>query len=140
MKPKAKFRIPHSVIVKAPGLMPMLYTIRELVLELEIPRSTLCDWLKAGAPHQRDNRGHIWINGEEFAAWVKERRKAQIPRKLSEHEGYCMRCNQITELLDEEIRQVSSNLIHKIGKCSICGGKVIRGGRYDRTTKLSESK
>jgi len=32
-----KRKIPHSAIVKAPGLLPMLYTLREMSDELGVP-------------------------------------------------------------------------------------------------------
>lgn len=139
MKTKTKIRIPHNVIVRAPGLLPMLYTLPELVSELEIPYSTLRNWLEAGAPHIRDNRGHIYINGLEFAAWIKEKKKQVKPGRLSADEGYCMHCNHVVPLLDTEVCQISEKLIHRISKCPECGGKVIRGDRYDRTKELSES-
>jgi hypothetical protein len=46
------FKIPHSVIVKASGLLPMLYTVSELAMELDIPGRTLRNWLANGAPRQ----------------------------------------------------------------------------------------
>jgi excisionase family DNA binding protein len=61
--------IPHSVIVRAPGLLPMLYKVRELAQELETSRRTIRRWARRGMPHERDGRNHIWINGEEFAQW-----------------------------------------------------------------------
>jgi hypothetical protein len=61
-------RISHAVIVKAPGLLPMLYSPSELEEELGVPARTIRDWLKSGLPHERDAGGHIWINGQAFAA------------------------------------------------------------------------
>jgi Tfp pilus assembly protein PilV len=43
----SRFKIPHLVIVKAPGLLPMQYTAQELAEELSISESTLRDWLYA---------------------------------------------------------------------------------------------
>lgn len=139
MKTKTKIRIPHNVIVRAPGLLPMLYTLPELVSELGIPYSTLRNWLDAGAPYIRDNRGHIYINGQNFAAWIKEKKKQAKPNKLSAEEGYCMHCNQVVPFFHAQVYQVSKKLIHKVSKCPECNGKVIRGDRYDRTKELSES-
>ena len=139
MKTKTKIRIPHNVIVRAPGLLPMLYTLPELVSELGIPYSTLRNWLDAGAPHIRDNRGHIYINGQIFAVWIKEKKKQTKPGKLSAEEGNCMHCNQVVPLFHVQVSQVRKKLIHKVSKCPECGGKVIRGDRYDRTKELSES-
>lgn len=70
-----RIKLPHAVIVKAPGLLPMLYTVRELADELSMPERTLRDWLLHGAPHTRVRLGHIWVNGQAFAAWVASQRK-----------------------------------------------------------------
>ena len=134
---KKKIKLPHIVIVRAPGLLPMLYTLREIGQELGIPDSTLRDWLQSGAPYQRDNRDHLWINGEHFSAWVKDQRKPRLDRKLNENEGYCLYCNAVRLLVSPEIRPIRGKLIHIKGKCSECGHTVIRGGCYDRTSKLS---
>ncbi len=140
MKKRSKFRIPHIVIVRAPGLLPMMYTLSELGLELGIPYSTLRNWLDAGAPHERDKRGHIFVNGQDFAAWVKEKKRTVKHRKLEADEGYCMHCNQVVQMLDTEIHRVSEKLSRKIGSCPECGGKVIRGDRNDKSKELSDSK
>lgn len=136
MESPSRTKIPHLVIVRAPGLLPMLYTLRELGDELGIPDSTLRDWLVAGAPHQRDSRDHLWVNGESFAAWVKAQQKPRTHRKLAAGEGYCMHCNQITKLLSPEVRHIKGKLIHIRGKCPQCGHIINRGDRYDRTTEL----
>jgi hypothetical protein len=68
---RPRIRLTHSVIVKAPGLLPMFYQPAELAGELGMPVRTLYDWLKAGAPHTKDAQGNLWINGQEFAGWLK---------------------------------------------------------------------
>jgi hypothetical protein len=40
-----KTRLSHTVIVRAPGLLPMLYTPSELERELRIPARTVREWL-----------------------------------------------------------------------------------------------
>ncbi len=72
---KPRIKIPQPVIVRAPGLLPMLYKLRELAEDLGVPYRTLWDWTKFGLPHQIDARGHIWINGEDFKQWVTSNRK-----------------------------------------------------------------
>jgi len=49
--PPIKVKLPHNVIVKAPGLLPMMYTLREITEHLELPMSTLRNWFKAGVPY-----------------------------------------------------------------------------------------
>ena len=91
--------LPHAVIVRAPGLLPMLYRPSELAQDMEVPETTLRDWFGRGLPHQRDERGHIWINGQEFAAWVKACRKSPLSQKMAEDEAYCFRCQQPVKLV-----------------------------------------
>jgi len=59
-------KLPHSVIVRAPGLLPMLYKVKELAGELGISPRTIRKWARRGMPHQRDGKGHIWIDGKEL--------------------------------------------------------------------------
>ena len=130
-------KLPHNVIIKAPGLLPMLYTPREICEELGIAESTLRDWLQIDLPHQRDNRNRIWINGEEFARWVNNQRKPKVTNKLNEDEAYCLRCNQISKLLSPQIQPIKGNLVLIKGTCANCGAVINRGAHRDRTPELS---
>lgn len=134
------FKIPHQVIVKAPGLLPMLYTPREIAEELSIPERTLRDWLLRGAPHSRDTRNHLWVHGLHFAAWVEVQRKSKqhlAGRKLREGEGYCLRCHQIVVMLDPVVKHIQGKLYHTKGRCPDCGCMIHRGGRHGHTPELS---
>ncbi|MEW6648687.1 MAG: hypothetical protein AB1453_00715, partial [Chloroflexota bacterium] len=126
-----------NVIIKAPGLLPMLYTPREICEELDIAESTLRDWLQIDVPHQRDNRNRIWINGEEFARWVNNQRKPKVTNKLNEDEAYCLRCNQVSKLLSPQIQPIKGNLVLIKGTCANCGAVINRGAHRDRTPELS---
>ena len=130
-------KLPHNVIIKAPGLLPMLYTPREICEELGIAESTLRDWLQIDLPHQRDNRNRIWINGEEFARWVNNQRKPKAAKKLTEDEAYCLRCNQVSKLLFPQIQPIKGNLVLIKGTCANCGAVINRGAHRDRTPELS---
>jgi hypothetical protein len=114
-------KLPHNVIVKSPGLLPMQYMVSELTKELGVPDSTLRDWLRQGAPFQKDGRSHIWINGEDFARWVKDQKKPGSTRKLGDNEAYCMHCRAVTPLIDPEMRGIKGKLIHIKGKCFFVG-------------------
>jgi len=41
-----RLRQSHRVIVRAPGLLPMLYRLNELAEELEMSLLTIADWVK----------------------------------------------------------------------------------------------
>lgn len=136
------FKIPHQVIVKAPRLLPMLYTAREMAEELALPEGTLRDWFLRGAPHTRDARNHLWVHGRHFADWIEEQRKSRrrrADRKLQEGEGYCLRCNQIVFMIDPVVRHIKGKLYHTKGRCPDCGCTINRGGRYGRTAELPQS-
>jgi len=130
-------KLPHNVIIKAPGLLPMLYTPREICEEMDIAESTLRDWLQIDVPHKRDNRNRIWINGEEFARWVNNQRKSKVTNKLNEDEAYCLRCNQVSKLLSPQIQPIKGNLVLIKGTCANCGAVINRGAHRDRTPELS---
>ena len=131
-----RIKIPHTVIVHSPGILPMLYKVRELAEELDIPERTLRDWLKNGAPHERDGRNRIWINGVEFAQWVQTNRKKKNNRKLNDDEAYCLCCNKAVRLEDPHVHHIKGKLIHIKGKCKHCGNTINRGGRLGKQTKL----
>lgn len=126
-------KLPHAVVVKAPGLLPMLYTVRELAEELGLPDRTLRDWLDAGAPYHRDGRRHIWINGISFKEWVQAQRKPERAGKLQDGQAYCLRCKASVELVAPEQRTIKGKLVHIKGACPQCGCAINRGARNGTT-------
>ncbi len=130
---RSRLKLPRAIIVRASGLLPMLYTCRELAEELDLPASTLRDWLAFGAPHTRDNQQHIWINGQDFAAWVEtQRRPRRTAPKLRDDEAYCLRCKAVVGLVDPVTHVVKGKLTHTRGLCPACGHTIVRGGRNGR--------
>ena len=122
-------RFPHSVIVKSPGLLPMLYKVSELAESLSVPDRTLRDWLVAGAPHFRDQRNNLWIHGREFAGWVVNLRKQRKQRKLRQNEAFCLHCNQPVTMTEISTHMKQGKLVLISGKCPICGCRICRGDR-----------
>ncbi|MCL4561927.1 MAG: hypothetical protein M1281_15130 [Chloroflexi bacterium] len=80
--------IPQKTIAKAPGLLPMLYTVAELAADLCVPDRTLRDWLAVGAPHTRDSKSHIWIEGTAFYEWLASQRKPKKTEKLDDNQEW----------------------------------------------------
>ena len=122
-------KLPHAVIVRAPGLLPMLYTPSELARDLTIPARTVRDWVARGLPHQRDERGYLWLDGRQVAAWVKTVSKPQKRESLKEDEAYCFHCRQAVPLLNpaEQLRG-KQRLLR--GTCPKCNHSIYRGGRH----------
>jgi hypothetical protein len=123
----------QKVIVKAPGLLPMKYTLNEIAEKLEINPRTLSDWTDAGAPHEHDSRGYIWVVGTEFAQWVEQvrlqKKKASGNIKLGDTEAYCMRCKKPVDLNSPVIVSGTGKQFFIKGICPHCGCKINRGGR-----------
>ena len=124
-----RIHLPHQVIVKAPGLLPMLYTVRELSEDLGMPERTLRDWLKGGAPHNWDERRRIWINGQEFASWVVAQRRQRRRVPLADNEAYCLSCNQAVKLHNPVTIPIKAKLVRIQGTCPVCQCEINRGGR-----------
>jgi len=127
-----RIKIPHAVIVRAPGLLPMLYKPSELADDLGIPERTLRDWLaKFGAPHQRDDSGHVWVNGIEFAAWVQQMRQPKKQASLLPNQAYCFRCKQPVEMLNPQPASKTGKVKLMAATCPQCSGRIYRGGCHD---------
>jgi hypothetical protein len=125
----AVIRPPRIAIIKAPGLLPMLYTPSELAEELGLTAPTIRDWLKLGLPHERDERGYIWINGRSFAAWLDRARRAAQAGPLAEDEAYCVGCRRAVKLNDPICREYGKRRV-LTGICPACGRMVNRGLRH----------
>jgi len=110
VKHMTHIRLPHSAIVRSPGLLPMLYTVSEIAAALGVPERTLRDWLDAGAPHDRDQHARIWIHGRKFAGWIAEMRDPVKGRKLKDDEAYCMRCNRAVQMTDVSTKVMQGKL------------------------------
>jgi len=124
-------RIPlsHTAIVRAPGLLPMLYRPAELAAELEVSVAVVREWMDKGLPFQRDQRGHIWLDGRQAAEWVTTTRQRPSKSKLAEDQAYCLRCNRIVELRNPVVTRQQGKHILLSGTCPQCGGTINRGSR-----------
>lgn len=138
-KSNRRIKLPRLVIIRADGLLPMLYTPREICEEMDVPDSTLRDWLQAGIPFERDNTQHLWINGEKFSTWVKEQQPPKKKSKLQDGEAYCMVCRRVTQITNPSTLPVMGKLVHIKGTCPHCGNIITRGGRLDRTPELPQN-
>lgn len=121
-------RFSHRAIVRAPGLLPMLYSPAELGLELGVSPRSIREWTRQGLPCVRDAGGRIWVDGRQCAAWVHELRKADSRGKLRPGEAWCLRCRKAVPLtIIEEMPQ--GKMVRFTGRCPECGGAIHRGGR-----------
>lgn len=131
-----KHRLPHTVIVRAPGLLPMWYTPNELERELNVPARTVRYWLDKGLPHRRDGRGHIWLDGRQVATWVEGLRQTRSPHRLDEDEAYCVTCHRPVKLLNPTRVLRGKHWLFQ-GQCQDCGKSIFRGVRLGQSPQLS---
>ena len=125
-----ELRLPAQVINRSKRLLPMLYTVNELANELRISDRTIRDWLPQGLPHEKDSRGHVWINGEHFAGWAKTVRAGAQRPQMKNNEMYCLRCRRAVTVT-ETVETTAGNQRIRKGGCPICGNTVTRGIALD---------
>jgi hypothetical protein len=126
--PPFRPRLTHHVIVKAPGLLPMLYRPSELSEEFGVDVSTIRDWVQAGLVHSRDEAGHIWINGRDMACWVEVQRKQAIRPPLADDQAFCLRCRKAVQVVEPKSARRGRQRVWQ-GRCAECGAVVNRGLR-----------
>jgi hypothetical protein len=122
-------RLPHLVIVRAPGLLPMWYSLRELAQELGISVRSIRVWLDQGLSCRRDERGHLWIDGRQFAAWVKAVNTRKSRQSMRTNEAYCLCCRRPVALLNPTSTYRGKQRLLR-GTCSECGHIVCRAERH----------
>ena len=123
-----RVKLPHCVIVKAPGLLDMFYLVEEIAEDLAVSEQDITRYVELGAPHIVDEDGDIWIVGVELADWVACQRKPRREVKLTNDQAYCHHCQKDVLLNDPETTPVMGRLITIRGSCSICGCIIARRG------------
>jgi hypothetical protein len=120
-KPIIRGRLKGNELRKLSGLLDMLYTPSELANAIGFTRRQVYRaYLPLGCPNEKDDSGHILINGRAFREWYRTTYRKQ---KLDENEAYCLACKfavpliNPTELHKGNYRYWSSN-------CPNCGSKL----------------
>ena len=121
--------LPHSGIVKAPGLPPRVSKVCQLAIELTLPERTLRDWLEAGVAHQRAERARIRGYGPDFSNWRVGQRTPKKEEQLAPGQVGCFRCRPSVEMLEASPRPIKRKLIMPKGTCPQCGCRLNRAGR-----------
>ena len=126
-------RLPHSAIVKAPGLLPMQYRLAELADELAVSPRVVREWMERGLTYTQDGQGHLWIDGRHVIEWVSQIRNARKKRgqRLALNEAYCLRCRQAIKLNPTRRRENGKQVLVS-GQCPNCAGVINRGIRRDQ--------
>jgi hypothetical protein len=104
-------------------LLNMMYSPRELAVEISISVDRVyMVYLPGGCPQERDEKRHIWINGQLFRMWFEE---IYAKRKLRPGETFCKTCKQAV-LIVNPVRKQKEGLIFDVSKCPICGRGLVR--------------
>jgi hypothetical protein len=117
---------PHEVIVRSPGLLPMLYRIPELAEELGIPEKAVGIYARSGLPVHVDPGGEQWINGRQFDEWLKQKKRPVKKRPLKQNEGFCFKCHRAVRIKAGRIHKRGRHLLLG-GSCPKCKTRVFRG-------------
>lgn len=118
-------KLPHAVIVRAPGLLPMLYTLNELEEELKISSRIIRGWLQKDLPYRQDGRGHIFVNGRDLAAWVSRVQQSRPRRTLGAGQAFCVRCHKPVTVADVQSHR-QGTVVRYRGTCPECGAAINR--------------
>ena len=121
-----KTHFSHSVIIRSPGLMPMLYRPLEIQQALQIDSRELDNFIREGLPSHKDSSGEIWINGEEFSDWVNQKRARNPIPTLGKNEALCFTCRKAVVMEDSSITDQVGGHLRK-GRCCICKSIVYKG-------------
>jgi hypothetical protein len=104
-------------------LLDMLYKPSELAEEIGFTvRQVYRVYIPAGCPHERDHRGHLWINGKLFREWFEEVYKK---RKLARYEAFCLSCKKAVKIVGP-IEKQEGRLIYWLSDCPNCGRRLAR--------------
>jgi len=112
-------KIPHAAIVRAPGLLPMLYKISEVTEELQVSEDQIRYWMSEGLPTEQDDTGHLWIDGEALQAWIRALRAKRKERTLGEGQAFCFKCDRAVEFRSLAQNRYGNQVLQS-GLCPHC--------------------
>lgn len=100
------------------GLFDMLYTPKELAVEIGINVNQIyMVYVPLGCPAERDDRGHIFINGKFFLDWYS---KVYVKIRLREDETFCKTCKGAV-LIHQSKQKTKNGLTYILSVCPVCG-------------------
>lgn len=121
-----RVKIPHCTIVRAPGLLNMMYRGLEICEKLQVTPPTIQTWIKHSMPCQQDKRGHLWIIGSELADWVEVMRKPKAKRPMPDNQACCLTCRERVDWVDIVVEQGVGKQVRRRGVCPHCGHEIFR--------------
>lgn len=115
-------------------LLDMLYRPSELAKELGCPLELIQRvYLPADCPRQRDETGHIWINGHLFRDWLRNTWKVEKRRtQLADNQSFCVVCRKAVVYAPTG-KHIGNNRAVTLeeGICAECGHLTYRARRAE---------
>jgi hypothetical protein len=104
-------------------LLDMLYKPSEISAEVGFTqRQVYRVYIPAGCPHERDDRGHLWINGKMFREWYE----ITYPRmEMKSNEAFCLTCKKPVKMANP-LKVKKGRFVYWKAACSACGRKLVR--------------
>ncbi len=116
-------RLNRAQSINLRKLYNMLYTPAELADTLGVTRRQFYRvYVPLGCPHTRDDTGHLWINGAEFAAWY---RQVYAKKRLEAGETFCLTCKRAVPLSDPQSIE-KGGMVFLQSICPNCGRTLAR--------------
>lgn len=123
-------RFKRAQIIRLTRLLNMMYRPSEIAKEIEVTTEMVVrTYLPAGAPHTRDESGHIWIHGWAFRDWAKTvigAKRARSKHPMTENQAWCMKCNAVVTILNPKPKKLNRYADLLQGTCAVCGTRVNR--------------
>ena len=113
-------------VLRAASLMDMLYKPSEIAEELQIKKRAIYSVLiPLGLPHQRDDKGRIWLHGPAVREWLETATRG--PKyKLASNEMFCLRCFA-PRPFDKASLTKSGKFVMARATCPECGAQMYKG-------------
>lgn len=105
------------------SLLDMMYQPQELADEVGFTRRQIYRvYLKLGCPHQRNENGHIFINGKAFREWyLSTFKKAE----MKSDESFCLSCKKPVKIVNPKTEQ-RADITYLVSNCPNCGRRLTR--------------
>lgn len=118
-----KGRLDGSQRVRLGKLLDMLYSPSELADEVGFARRQVYRvYRHLDCPHEKDEKGYLWINGKQFREWYE----VTYPRvSVGADEAFCLTCKKPVKITNPT-EQKRGKLTYLICDCPKCKRKLAR--------------
>lgn len=104
-------------------LLDMHYKPSELANVIGFSRRQIYRvYLRLGLLYERDQTGHLWINGKYFAKWYSQTFQKT---SLGKNEAFCLTCKKAARFIKSTTKR-KGELSYLICRCPNCGRKLAK--------------